>query len=424
MPRVVSFIVLVAILLLIGSMFFRVMLQFVVPLFLAAVLVVVFKPLHQWILKRLPGKPRIAALATTTAILVLVLGPATWLGINSYREFNGQWGFIIEREGETLKAKQDREELVDRVDERGERFLKWYEETVGQPLDTKKLLPQVSTWGLGTLTSGLQLAIGLLVGLAIMVLALYYFLVDGEAMIETLMRLSPLDDDYERELLDKFANVSRAVVVASLLSAVVQGILAGIGYYFVLKAGSPVFLLTAATMALAIVPFVGAAAVWLPTCLWLYFIDERLGAAVGLGIYGAAIVSSADNLVKPYVLHGQSNLHPLLALLSVLGGVQVLGPIGILVGPMLVAFIQALLNMLNKELRLMSNDTHKQESEYLAANPAVAVQAEAAAYETDALLGSLGGNKHGVEKEAPQAKEPQPTKQVAKGKKKRRGKRG
>jgi hypothetical protein len=61
-------------------------------------------------------------------------------------------------------------------------------------------------------------------------------------------------------------------------------------------------------------------------------------------------VSGIDNVIKPFVLHGQSKLHPLLALLSILGGVTVLGPVGLLVGPMLVSFLQALLNMLRKEL--------------------------------------------------------------------------
>ncbi len=64
----------------------------------------------------------------------------------------------------------------------------------------------------------------------------------------------------------------------------------------------------------------------------------------------------ADNVIKPWVLHGQSNLHPLLALLSVLGGVKTLGPIGLLVGPMVVSFLQALLNMLNTELRKDSGE--------------------------------------------------------------------
>ncbi len=104
------------------------------------------------------------------------------------------------------------------------------------------------------------------------------------------------------------------------------------------------------TTLLAMIPFVGSAAVWLPCCLWLYLFEDRLGAAIFLGIYGAGIVSTIDNVIKPFVLHGQSRLHPLLALLSVLGGVNALGPIGILVGPMVVAFLQTLLNILHREL--------------------------------------------------------------------------
>ena len=72
-----------------------------------------------------------------------------------------------------------------------------------------------------------------------------------------------------------------------------------------------------------------------------------------LAIFGTAVVSTVDNIVKPVVLHGRSNLHPLLALLSVLGGIQVLGPIGIFVGPMVVAFLQTLLNLLHDELTAM-----------------------------------------------------------------------
>ena len=142
--------------------------------------------------------------------------------------------------------------------------------------------------------------------------------------------------------------------MATLLSAVVQGILAGLGYY-VCGVGS-VFLLMLLTTVLALVPFVGAAAVWFPASLWLYFVDGRPGWAIALAIYGFAIVSTADNVIKPYVLHGQSNLHPLLALLSVLGGVTALGPIGILVGPMIVVFLQTLLKILQRELSRMDDE--------------------------------------------------------------------
>jgi len=177
---------------------------------------------------------------------------------------------------------------------------------------------------------------------------MYFFLTDGPSMTRTFMRLSPLDDTHERELIDEFDRISRAVVLATVLSALVQGLLAGIGFW--LAGVGAIFLLTMLTIVFAMVPFVGAASVWLPACLWLYFSEGRPVAAIILGIYGALIVSSSDNFIKPMVLAGQSNLHPLLALLSVLGGVQALGPIGILVGPMVVVFLQTLLNILQREI--------------------------------------------------------------------------
>src|SRR5690606_23654051 len=126
-----------------------------------------------------------------------------------------------------------------------------------------------------------------------------------------------------------------------LLSAFVQAVLAGIG--FRVAGVQSVFLLSLLTFLFAIIPFVGSASVWVPVTLWLYFIDQRVWAAVLLFLYGALVVSLADNVVKTVVLHGRAQLHPLLALLSVLGGVQAMGPIGILVGPMIVVYLQALL---------------------------------------------------------------------------------
>ena len=137
------------------------------------------------------------------------------------------------------------------------------------------------------------------------------------------MKISPLDEKYEEELIDKFADITRSVVVALLLSAFVQGLLAGVGYYFA-GVGS-VFLLMALTMILAMVPFLGAAAVWISVCLWLLFFEQQTTAAIILAIYGASIISTIDNVIKAWVLHGRSRLHPLLALLSIIGGLKALG---------------------------------------------------------------------------------------------------
>jgi predicted PurR-regulated permease PerM len=186
------------------------------------------------------------------------------------------------------------------------------------------------------------------IGLVVMIISLYYFLADGPEMAKAVMRMSPLDDRYEEQLLQEFGNISRAVVLATLLSALAQGALAGMGYFV---AGlESVFFLTVLTTVLAMIPFVGAGAVWLPCSLWLALVENRMWAGILLALYGALVVSMVDNLIKPTVLHGRSNLHPLLALLSVLGGVKALGPIGIFVGPMVLAFLQTLLNMLSHEV--------------------------------------------------------------------------
>ncbi|TWU32861.1 AI-2E family transporter [Novipirellula artificiosorum] len=188
----------------------------------------------------------------------------------------------------------------------------------------------------------------LLIGMVVLVVAIYFFLVDGAGMIRTLMRLSPLDDNYERRLLLEFDRTSRAVVLASVLSALVQGVLAGLG--FIVLGFDSVVLLFLATTLMALVPFLGAASVWVPCVVWLAMVEQRWAAALVLAIYGVVAISSIDNVIKVYVLHGRSQLHPLFALLSVLGGIKVFGPIGILVGPMVVVFLQTLLEILNHEL--------------------------------------------------------------------------
>jgi predicted PurR-regulated permease PerM len=200
-----------------------------------------------------------------------------------------------------------------------------------------------------TLTSATgSFLVQVIIGLVVLVIALYFFLLDGSTMIHTLMRLSPLDDRYEERLLLEFDRTSRAVVLASVSSALVQGMLAAIAFYF-LGFRSVIFLFLITSL-MALVPFLGAASVWVPCALYLGAVEQRWTAAIFLAIYGATIVSSIDNVIKMYVLHGRSTMHPLFALLSVLGGVKVFGPIGILVGPMVVVFLQTLLEILNHEL--------------------------------------------------------------------------
>jgi predicted PurR-regulated permease PerM len=390
-PRVISFIVLLAIVLLVGAIFFQVMAQFFVPLFLACVLLVVFEPVHSWICNRMPLWPRTAAALTTISIILVVVLPLVYLGWKAYIDFHALLSHPVAQESideakQTPAAKLPEKKIAATTTNAADPTVKTASETapatiaLDEKIDDQELtfklnalakklvVPIADTFHVKIsdadihdnvklaqgfiakiLVSGVQSIFGIIVGLFILVIALYYFLVDGPAMIEAVMAVSPLDRRYEHELLQRFAEVSRAVVVATLVAALAQGALAGIGYMFALPEQAPLFLLMALTTVCALVPIFGAFAVWGCVCIWL-FITGHTVPAIGLAIYCTVIVSLIDNIMKPLILHGQSKLHPLLALLSILGGIEAFGPVGILVGPMLVSFLQALLNMLRKEL--------------------------------------------------------------------------
>lgn len=347
MPRVISLIVLLVIILLVGAVFFQVMAEFIVPLFLACVLLVVFQPLHAEILRYMPRWPRLGALLTTVMILIVVLMPLAWLGWNAYLEAEHGVKWLQSDKGKAFVS----------------HGLKWLDEKVPQvtgrpfePPSPQELLTRVTSYVGPAVLTGVRTVLGVLIGMVIMIVSLYFFLADGPKMIKTIMQISPLNKEHELELLARFGQISRSVVVATLASAIAQGIVAGIAYYIWLPSEAPVFLLTALTMVFAIVPFVGAAGVWVPVCVGMLLLGggDEMGSnwvsVLGFAIYCTIVVSGLDNLIKPYVLHGQANLHPLLALLSILGGVKVLGPIGILVGPMLVSFMQALLSIFQREM--------------------------------------------------------------------------
>lgn len=497
LARVTSVLMLLAGILVVGLLFYKVMVGFFIPLFMAAAMVVIFRPVNEWFLDKLRGRRSLAAAATSSVILAIVLVPVFAIVSIAIGQLTGtvsrtdlddltsaldrarqRFGLDLEHAdrirrldalagmldqvdrpevvlAEVIEAKEligflDSEVQSDFATERAKAIateqlnelaatvmqLKRFGGSGTEPQPSSGIAPEttvilndeavpimtgerpekaarriaaeedfhrqsvvasaaIATWintklggsfrtqaklfvnpsekdlaaAIRSVREYLQprfvklsgvtgrVFVQTVVGIVIMIISIYFFLVDGPAMVGTLMRLSPLDDAYERRLLGEFERTSRAVVLASVLSALVQGVLAAIAYF--LCGFESYILLFMITTVMALIPFLGAASVWVPCALYLAAVDQRYVAAVLLAIYGAAVVSSIDNVIKAYVLHGHSELHPLVALLSVLGGVPVFGPIGILIGPMVVVFLQTLLEILNHELELREKPHEK-----------------------------------------------------------------
>jgi predicted PurR-regulated permease PerM len=337
--RTITLVILVVLVLGLAIAFYQVMIGFLLPLFLATLLTILFQPLHERIQRACHHHDRVAAGLTTLAILLIVLAP---IGYVLFRAAAEAFALLLQPGGPQF----DRATLDRLVTEINQHF--------GLDLSASELIKTVVSNVqdvFGPLAAKTPGVIGswLISGL-VTVFALYYFLADGHELTDSAIQLIPLDPKYQRTLISKFVELSRAVTSASLLVAVTQGVLIGAGYYFAGVHG--LFLLIMLTMLASFIPLIGSALVWGSCSVWLYFGHEPTPAVMLLA-WSLVVVLFTDNLLKPLVLHGQAKLHPLLALLSVLGGVQMLGPLGIFVGPMVVAFLQTGLKMLNSELQLL-----------------------------------------------------------------------
>jgi predicted PurR-regulated permease PerM len=170
--------------------------------------------------------------------------------------------------------------------------------------------------------------------LFVMLFALFYFLRDGDAVLNRFRFFLPFEEEMREKMLGEARELIFASVTTSLVIAAVQGLICG-GAFAIAGLGSPVF--WGVLMAfLSLLPVVGAWPVWIPATIWL-FSSGHPGRAVTLIVICGGIGSTIDNILRPVLLGGRSSLNGLLVFISVLGGIAVFGVLGVVLGPIVVA---------------------------------------------------------------------------------------
>ncbi len=222
----------------------------------------------------------------------------------------------------------------------------------GREIDLRESLQSaIESAGVGTVDGVLglfQTLTSLLIGLALTLFLLYYFLKDADRFNGWLRATSPLPDRIYDELHREFDDVMWAVLVSHVFIAVVQGVVAGIGLV-VLGVPNAVFW-TAAMVILAVLPIIGSFLVWGPAALYLFSIGQPL-AGGALFVYGLIVVSLCDDFLRPLVIerYTESRLNPGAIVLGVIGGVYLLGFIGIFFGPVIIGSLRAVLDVYRRE---------------------------------------------------------------------------
>jgi predicted PurR-regulated permease PerM len=327
-----------------GIAAWRIVGPFMGPLVWAIFLAFLFQPLHVRLTRYLRNRPQWSAFVLTMLTFILFIGPLTALSA----AFAAQVGDLLHYVQGTLtdQAKSNVLDLgkvpwiqqgLDRLDQmfgideaqvRG-----WFEQ------GARELLQSMASLG-GKVFLG---ALGGVVGFVLTLFMLFFFVRDGEQMFAATRELIPMSGAYKARLFAHLAAVTRAMVMGTGVTALIQGALVGIAFLIV---GLPSPLVFGVIAALAsLLPFGGTALVWIPAAIALGT-QGRWGATIFMVIWGALLVSLVDNVVRPMLVSGRAQVGTLTVFIGVLGGISAFGAIGLFLGPVVLALIIALIQFM------------------------------------------------------------------------------
>jgi len=307
---------------------------FLYALIFAIIFATVFGPVHKKALTITRERRGLAALLATVSVLIIVVVPITFVGIQIFQEATGLYSFLTQNGG-AADLYRGAEDTIDSL----KRFIPV---SVDFSVDINQYLRQGLSWllqHLGPLFSNVAKA---MLGVFVFLIALYYLFKDGHKLKVAVVALSPLQDIHDETIFNKLALAINSVIRGGLAVALIQGILTAVGFTLF---GVPNATLWGSVAAItALIPGIGTTLVLLPAILYLYFNGEAL-FAVGLLTWGVVAVGLVDNFLRPKLVERGIRLHPFLILLSILGGIGFFGPLGFLLGPLVLSLFFALLEI-------------------------------------------------------------------------------
>jgi predicted PurR-regulated permease PerM len=313
----------------VSLLFLAVAWPFLKPLLLGAMLAGLCTPLYDWISRVVRGRGSLAAILTLLILFLLVAGPiSAFVGIVVAQALNVSdqalpWVQVHFGPGSTFNA---HDWLVERFP-----ALAPYVPEQTQILETVGRTAKAA--GSFLVASATQFTAGtaaFLLNLFVMLYAMFFFFRDGKQIVRKIFYYMPLSHDDEMLLLERLTSVTRATIKGTVVIGIIQGTLAGVGFWFAGIDGSAFWGTIMAV--LSIVPGIGSALVWVPAVIYLFITGQTLAATLLLA-WCVAVVGTIDNVLRPTLVGKDAKMPDLLILIGTLGGLFLFGAIGFIVGP-------------------------------------------------------------------------------------------
>ncbi len=314
------------------------------PLFIAAILAAAFQPALRRASGLLGGHRRIAGGLLTLLVLLLVIGPLAAVAGFATRQVLAGLAFLRDTLGVHRVSDLAHAQIPSGAQALLDRGLALAHVSRGQ---LAAYTDRALSWAQHAAPSFLAASGEALVHTVVLLGAFYFLLLDGRRAVEWLVNVSPLRRAQTRQLIEEFRRVAVATLFGTVAAAVFQGLAAGAGYA-IFRVPHPVFFGLITGIA-SFVPAVGTLTVWVPASL-LLVATGHLGAGIGLAAWCLVTVVGAEHFGKPLLMGSSAEMHTGLVFLGLLGGIEMFGLIGVLAGPLVVAFFLALARMSEREL--------------------------------------------------------------------------
>ncbi len=315
---------------------------FIDVLMWAAVLAIVFYPIHRRLVQR-TGRPGWSSLLSCLLVIVTILLPLTLLTIAVVNE--------VGKVAQNLQ--QNVESLLDPNSPITGRVLNWLGQYIDvEPLRSQQFFVERLQSMSGAIAGRTIGVVGGLVGVVVQVFfiifTMFYFFRDGELLRNALRDVLPLERAQANEIFERTRDVIGASVYGVLVIATIQGMLGALAFWVL---GLPSPLLWGVVMLfLSMIPMAGSFIVWVPAAIYLAVTGAWLKAVL-LTVWGLLVIGTVDNFLRPKLVGERTHLHELLIFFSVLGGLQVFGVLGLVIGPVVVAITLALLDVFRQAER-------------------------------------------------------------------------
>jgi predicted PurR-regulated permease PerM len=314
----------------VSLLFLAVIWPFLKPLLLGALFAGLCAPLYGWITRLLRGRRSLAAALTLLILVVLVAGPLSAFVSVVLRQalsISNEAVPWVQHHLGTASAFNTHDWLVRRFPS----LARYVPEQGEIAAEIAAIAKATGTFLVASATEFTARTASFLLNLFIMLYAMFYFLRDGRQMLEKIFYYTPLNHEDEVRVVERLISVTRATIKGTLLIGIIQGTLAGIGFWVAGIDGAAFWGTVMAV--LSVVPGIGAALVWVPAVIYLFIVGHSLAATLLLA-WCAAGVGTIDNMLRPKLVGKDAKMPDLLILLGTLGGLFFFGPIGFIIGPL------------------------------------------------------------------------------------------